>query len=686
MDEPIAMGSESGAVPRALSSSHSSAAIPLGVSGGENAQDVHEAFSSETQPHTPSEQGASGEHSGIWTGSSASIQLPRPDPGLPHLVIDMPDPNGGSLSAVPVPQILLVLQMARATGELTLSTQALTRRFAFYEGEPGTVFQPPNATDERNLLSTFVWADGEYLFEGKDVPSAQFHFMGDAPELVFRGIEGYLGVNEAAMALGNYLKKFPVQTDNVRRYRRVAGLERLPAFLRTATGAATLEQLISGAGADTEQTLRLAYFAFISGCVIFADAPLDGPIPVDFRIPPVQRSSAPIRPTGPQPSGSPGRTVVNQVEPAPAAKPAPETQSPPPSQPSAASRSIPRAATPQRTPEQTAESAETLQALRLQWEEIARSSPYDVFELEPGCGPDAVDARFYELVRRYHPDRYARAQSPEVQSLAEKLFLHVRNLHVELSNRERGDGPISSDAMRGVDADSGVQRRRRRAAARTGISPRLSTAPGGVPRADGGIGESSGAQARVSAGERIADKLRNLGGSATDPLAQSGAGPAYSGAHAANRSSALRNMTADQALRNARSATEQGNYGKALELLQLARARGGTGVVLEAYSTFLAYTQDYTSAHDAIEALEEAASEVQDTFEKAAILTLAGHLQRREGAYKESEILYKRALKEEPDNESAARWLRHLKRRTGDEEKKKPFSSTFLNKLFTKPK
>lgn len=610
--------------------------------------------------------------------------------GLPLLTLTLPDPNGGDLAEVSVPRVFFTLSVARATGELRLRTASLERVVVFFEGEPGKVFDAPTADEERKILSTFGWTHGEYEFSSKRVPEAQFFTYGEPMALLFRGIQRNLGLNETATALGPYLKKYPVATNQVSRFRRVLGLEGLARFADAADGAKTLEGLMVSAGAETEHFLHLAYFAWLSGCVVFTDAPTSGPIPVQFEAHDFVAASPAA------PSQESGRTVTLSMSGG--------TDRELEKLASAAKRTTAARPTPTEDADQH---RETYEKLSTKWDVVSSRSPYEVFELEPGCGVDAVNTRFYEMVREYHPDRYARIQNQQIRGLAEKIFVQIRKLHSELTDREKAGGTgAATISGQGVGsgqglAESGVSRRRRASAARAATSgvnravqvPGVSHEEIVTSRRSASTGEHSGAQVPVGQSQRVGDVLNRLRTRGRD--IESGGHPAplikpppKTSSNNSSTMTGVRRLAPDQLLRNARAATERGNFEKGLELVTLAVARGAEGPTVSAYNVFLQYTQHRIQPGEAVEQLKELATQTEErSVERGQILTLAGHACRLEELNSEAIEHYDRAVREWPDNESATRWLRHLRRRVAEDEKKKPFSSSFLNKLFTsKPK
>ena len=56
---------------------------------------------------------------------------------------------------------------------------------------------------------------------------------------------------------------------------------------------------------------------------------------------------------------------------------------------------------------------------------FSRVDAYEIFGLEPGCGSDQVRSKFYELVKKHHPDAYGRKLGPDAQETAGLIFIHV---------------------------------------------------------------------------------------------------------------------------------------------------------------------------------------------------------------------------------------------------------------------
>ena len=603
----------------------------------------------------------------IVVGRSWSISVERrvPEPRRSaststsdlRVTLSLPDPNNGDLAAVHLPRVLYALAIARATGELRIKTASLERKLTFLHGEPGTVFKVPTAADESNFLSTFQWTSGTYEFKGADVPEGQFYTFGEPLELIARGIRRHFGLNETATALGAYLKKYPVVTDQLSRFARVLGMEDFGDVARGLDGSETLERMMVSAGMETESVLRHIFFAWLTGVAIFVDEPTEGPVKVAFEVPKVFVSSA---------NSSSIRTTPSDVG---------ESRS--------GNRSGSYNAPPEQSGAHTADDSNdeeqraTFERLQAKWNTVSTVGNYEAFGLKRGCGEETVNKTFYELVREYHPDRFARSHNAQIRALAEKLFVHIRKVHGELMASETGAPPPPSSAAQAESASSKV---------RTGV------ASGALRRrqrskehlATSGASSRSYARTGTDPNRRVSDAMERVRSRRSEEDFASSGESRASSATMTN----MRRLKPDQLFRNAKAATEQGNFSKALDLLELAKARGITGDLADAYYHFLRYTQDKVDSEDTMELLNERIQKLEDEDPEdySMALTLAGHACRLEELSSDALKYYKRASRAWSANESASRWLRHLKKRGDTSSKKGPFSSTFLNKLFTSGK
>lgn len=624
---------------------------------------------------------------------------PEPQPGDSLRVIELPLPGDvGAIGAPSVAALLHGLCVRRATGELVLQNESLTRRVVLYDGEFGTVFTPPTAEDERKLLSTVGWTGGQYEFTEADVPEAQFHSFGEPLELLFRGVERHIGINELAVALQDKLKLYPRRTDQIDRLSRVLGLEEVQAFSETSTGTQMLEQRLATAGAQTESVLRFAYFAVLIGTIVFDERPGEGVVRLSF-------ANAPAAPAS-------SRSRIRATASAPpllaSSGPTPSIQ-------------VPESARAPRRPAGTADSGEhrqTFDRLGQLWTQISSQDAYEVFELEPGCGADAVNKRFYEMVREYHPDRYARVDSAQIKTLAEKIFLHIRSLHADLTQREqtgdysrRSTGTFKAGLRPGGDADSDLSARERRARRRSAASRMAATSSGAQaavrpttgqrpmrPSSDPATTSNAyGATGQSRAVGESINRLRSRSDAATassptvtasNPTIGTDGGFTRGASGSHNTIASARRLAPDQLLRNAKKSVENGAEDKAWDLLELARIKGLKGHEADAYEVYLQARRGEVANDAAMSRLDGIASNAEaHRLERSQSSMLAGHLLRLDEKWSASAAKYDAALEQDPDNGEATRWARYVKKKAESEKPAKKGGTGFLDRLrasFTK--
>lgn len=613
-------------------------------------------------------------------------------------------PDSGSVADHDVATLMHGLHVRRSTGELLLRNATLTRRVVVFDGEFGTVFQAPSADDERKLLSTFGWREGTFEFTERDVPEAQFHSFGAPLELIFRGVERHVGINELAVALGAELKRYPRRTDQVDRVARVLGLEDVQSFADASEGAETLEQMLARAGAATEEMLRNAFFGRIAGVIVFDAAPGTGVVPVAFDAP--QDSSG-------------ARPRIRATAPAAAANVVPASV---------------RTSVSADAAQSGAQHRETYDRLGKLWNTISSQDGYETFSLKPGCGAEAVNRRFYEMVREYHPDRYARIQNQQIKTLAEKIFLHVRNLHTELVQREQtgdfrrstGDFQNRASGVSVPGASSGPQRRvtnntpppvtsaqpsarpsadaladsglssRERRTRRRSTGSRLTSSTSGphsaarptsrrrpaTPRAEAGEGSNYGATGQSKNVGEALNRLRSRAES--DSHNTGGFSRASSGSYQTISSS--RRMAPDQLLRNAKKAIANGAEEKAHDLVVLAKQKGAKGAEVDGLESYLRARIGETDSETASLELDKLFEGAESKIVKSQLKLLQGHLHRLDENYREAHKAYAASFKEDTDNGEAERWLRFARKRATEAPAKKKAEDDEPKSFFEKLK
>lgn len=79
---------------------------------------------------------------------------------------------------------------------------------------------------------------------------------------------------------------------------------------------------------------------------------------------------------------------------------------------------------------------ELVNALSSEIESLRRLNPFQVLGLGYEASDADVRAAFAELTKRYHPDRFARYQSPEPRRLAAEIFILIRDAYRKLGDAQ----------------------------------------------------------------------------------------------------------------------------------------------------------------------------------------------------------------------------------------------------------
>ncbi len=124
--------------------------------------------------------------------------------------------------------------------------------------------------------------------------------------------------------------------------------------------------------------------------------------------------------------------------------------------------------------------------LQTRFEKFQRSNAYEIFDLWEGCGRDAVQARYYELVKVHHPDRYGGNMTSRLKKLSQSIFLQIQDAYQNLGRLEDGPqrvGPPEQERAKALGSLSTAKPSKRtpvkessqyKRMRRTGINERLS--------------------------------------------------------------------------------------------------------------------------------------------------------------------------------------------------------------------
>jgi hypothetical protein len=118
--------------------------------------------------------------------------------------------------------------------------------------------------------------------------------------------------------------------------------------------------------------------------------------------------------------------------------------------------------------DQAAAELELIRALMAEAESLRKLNPFLVLGVGYEANDTDVRAAFGELTKRYHPDRFARYESPELRTVAAEIFILIRDAY-----RRLGDEAGRSGALQALG---------RSAAPRAVPGPRLTPNPVGPPQ------------------------------------------------------------------------------------------------------------------------------------------------------------------------------------------------------------
>jgi hypothetical protein len=604
--------------------------------------------------------------------------------------------RGGVLHGVKIPKVLFGLYTTQATGRLRIMQDNLQRDVLVLTGTFGRNLTDTTLSDEARLLGAFGWETGTYIFEEESFDTASFQSFGHPLDVIYRGISTRLSVDTVMKPLTQYLRSFPVCTTALHWIEEVPSLQRVSATLLALANVLPLERAIVSVGDSADDVLRRAYFGWLTGALMFEESPNPDRVAVQF--------ASDFMNEDPEQLASVRRLADTM------ARKRKTTQSY--NNLIGLSRSAPG----QPAPEPVMIDPAVEQAVRELnglLSGFANRPPHAALGLEPGCGLTALSARYYELVRLYHPDRYAKGYNDDVRALAQRVFLEIRVAHErgqmeeEAGIRTAGQGG-TSPGSRSSSSEMGI--------GSVGAFQPVPTNPGtsaGSPAGAGQVRKVSDVLERVRArhatlvsGPSTVPTVGQSSRPATHAGASAGSATVSSGSSAGNQASdfasgppSVRKVTTltsrptataqpiaspyagiapEQLFRNAKRALVAGANAKALELLDAAKERGVTGPSVDAHEHYLRYSLQELSAVRVLPLLEELAKSVGQEAEVSQVYVLLGHVLRMEERLEKALEYYSKALDADKLNEEAIRWARHLRSRS---EKTAGSGQGFLNKI-----
>jgi hypothetical protein len=333
---------------------------------------------------------------GLQAPDGSVLAPPAPPPEGPRstaVVREIATSERGDLSKVGLGRVLYSLYVRNFTGTLVLRTEQRERSFMVKEGEVG------GAESERaGFLAVFSWMGGSYEAKAGVVP-AHFVSFGPALRVIYEGYARFISLNHAATRLAECDGRFPLVTRFLDdRREALAGLETLQRFCALCNGTNAWNKIIATSWRDIQEMLKVACYALDTDLVVLEAKPVTKEV---ARVQYTTRSTLGLRPRNE--AGAP----------------------------------LSRAARPRSSSNRVVvPEAQSVGQLRSLLQSMERKSPSEIFNLQPGCGGDAVRARFYEKVKIHHPDVHGGSSGSELRSLAEEVFLKIKGVYQLLLEKE----------------------------------------------------------------------------------------------------------------------------------------------------------------------------------------------------------------------------------------------------------
>lgn len=594
-----------------------------------------------------------------------------------HMLAPLPH---GRIGSVSVPEVIFALAVTGSTGRLRLEKDALRRDVVFLNGVPGQLDRTSSTGDDAKLMSTFGWSSGQYIFQEETFSQVGFFAYGDVLEFLYEGLSRAVTFNEIASRVSERMRRYPAYTSLLARASNVGALAKVHRVLGAFDGSRPLDGAMGAIGVDPETALRAAYYGELAGLLAFMEQPCRAPVDVQLSRS-TSRATGPIAAVG----GDWSRTQssVTAVRTAPP-EPSDWARTPTSGVRSDSERRLRSTMTSTNTSRQTLSDAEILgtgtprrtipvaavtvpedspELLRLRetMTQLERD-PFGFFGVTTATTPEETTARFHDLVRAWHPDRFASSRNPEVRELSQRVFLEIRRIYQEV---RKGGAPAPAAAPMADAAATGGPR-----------STPSPSAPMGVP-------SNPTAQLRAGTPSRnVNEALERLRRNTGQHAAVTGPAPTIPSAAGAaagtNARSTTAGLTGDQLVRNAWRALDGGANEKALEMLRMAQHKGTKSLVIEPMIAYIQVVLDEVTVRKARTVIDENLELAESDHIKSQLLTLQGHLYRFDNDFDPAIKAYDKAASLDAGNGEAARWLRHIRLR-GEKEKKS--DGSFLNKL-----
>lgn len=307
--------------------------------------------------------------------------------GLVRVEVDLPAPESGSLVDFPLARLLYTLWQRKESGRLKLRYANHELLFGFRAGELIVSGQFGSRSD---LLGAFAWSHGSYDFEHAETTGSTIGVM----SLIAEGCRDHIRQRAITEMMTPLMRRYPVPTSLWEE--RADHLHDYPVLMEVMAsldGMTNWEKALSALGQRVTDGFRAAYFAVQLDLVhTVQETGMQGVT--------VQYSREVRR----------ARQAVDRAE-------------------------VEKTKAFQASSSTGASQIETELGVRLG--QMRHMTPYELFGVWEGCGKRVVQDRFYALVKEHHPDVYGGNTSGNVRSLAQDIFILIKNAHQELLSVER---------------------------------------------------------------------------------------------------------------------------------------------------------------------------------------------------------------------------------------------------------
>lgn len=314
---------------------------------------------------------------------------------------------------------------------------------------------------------------------------------------------------------------------------------------------------------------------------------------------------------------------------------------------------------------------ELVSALSSEIESLRRLNPFQVLGLGYEASDADVRAAFAELTKRYHPDRFARYQSPEPRRMAAEIFILIRDAYRKLGDPQTRAATLAAIGRIGDPRAIPVMR--------TGAVPAASRSGGsqGIARAAiparGEASPPAGTPLASSAGSPASGPHAAPSSAAASPAA-SGSAPHSTSATSATSGTSGTSGTSPTAPASAPRSAPQPQPQPSVQAGPGVRGASGSGPSIKAIGDVeLAHLEQLLDAEAYDEALATFRSLAKrapsDRHVRAGIDLCEGFLALAARDRLEAAQKFESVLEIDPSNERAARQLAEMRRQATNERK-----------------